>query len=81
VIKMLKDTVYSLQDFEKDHLWTQGHRKKLLSAYKNKWVAVRNQKVIDTDKDLKVLCSRLEDPGNTFVEYVTDEPLEMILWL
>lgn len=72
-------TVYSLQDFENDHLWTQGHRKKLLSAYKNKWAAVRNQKVIDSDKDLKALCLRLEDPGNTFVEYLTNEPLEMIL--
>lgn len=76
-----KETVYSLQDFGKDHLWIQEHRKKLLSAYKNKWIAVRNQKVINSDKDLKVLCSRLEDPGNTFVEYITDEPLEMILWL
>ena len=78
---MSNKAVYSLQDFEKDHLWSQGQRRKLLSTYKNKWVAIRNQKVIDSDKDLKSLRSRVKDPGNTFVEYVTDEPLEMILWL
>ena len=73
--------VYLLQDFEKDHLWTQPHRRKLLANYKNKWVAIRNEKVIDNDKDMELLCSRLEDPGNTYIEYVTDEPLEMILCL
>jgi len=78
---MSNQAVYSLQAFEKDHLWTQVHRRKLLSRYKNKWVAIRNQKVIDSDKDLKSLRSRVKDPSNTFVEYVTDEPLEMILWL
>ena len=76
---MTSHAVYSLQDFEKDHLWTHAHRRKLLSGYKNRWVAIRNQKVIDSDKDIKLLCSRIEDPGNTCVEYVTDEPLEMIL--
>jgi len=78
---MPNKTVYPLQDFQNDHLWFHGHRKKLLSTYKNRWVAVQKQKVIDSDKDFEVLCSRLKDPGHTFVEYVTDEPLEMILWL
>lgn len=78
---MSKKAVYSLQDFGKDHLWFHNHLQKLLSTHKNKWVAVHNQKVIDTDKDFEVLCSRVKDPGNTVVEYVTDEPLEMILWL
>jgi hypothetical protein len=81
VMKMPNKAVYLLQDFEKDHLWVQGHWRKLLSNYKNKWVAIRNQKVIDSEKDIRLLCSRLKDPGNTCVEYITDEPLEMILWL
>ena len=76
---MANRSAYLLQDFERDHLWTQSHRRKLLSNYRNRCVAVQNQKVIDSDKDLKVLRSRVKDPGNTFVEYVTDEPLEMIL--
>ena len=76
---MSNEGVYLLQDFEKDHLWTHSHWRKLLANYKNKWVAIQNQKVIDSDKDLKVLRSRVKDPGNAFVEYLTDEPLEMIL--
>lgn len=78
---MPNKAVYSLQDFQKDHLWTQAHRRELLAVYKYKWVAIHNQMVIDSDKDIKMLCSRLKDPGNTYLEYVTDEPLEMILWL
>lgn len=72
-------TDQSLDCYRRDHVWLFEHRKELLSPYRNKWVAVRDQKVIDSDEDLDILCARLENPGDLVIEYITDDPLEMIL--
>jgi hypothetical protein len=50
-----------------------------MAEYREKWVAVHNQKIIDSDNELESLCQRLKNPGNTYIEYITNQPLEMIL--
>ena len=43
------------------------------------WIAVDGERVIDSDPDLDTLLSKLERPGQVCIEYVTREPLEMVL--
>ena len=79
MIKMSGNNIYSLANFQKDHFWVYEHSDDLLGEYKDRWVAVQNQKIIDSDKELEFLCQRLQNSGNNYIEYITNQPLEMIL--
>jgi hypothetical protein len=68
-----------LHAFENDHVWVCNHLKSLLNQYEDQWVAVQNEQVIASDPDFHALLRKLPDPGNTCVEFVTREPLEMII--
>lgn len=68
-----------LQVFAQDHRWIRDHLESLLDKYAEQWVAVKNQQVIANDVDLILLREKLRDPAHTCVEFVTREPLEMLL--
>lgn len=65
--------------FEADHLWINENLETLLEQYAEQWIAVENGQVIAGDSDLDGLISRLADPAHTRVEFITDEPLGMVL--
>lgn len=65
--------------FEADHLWINENLETLLEQYAEQWIAVENGKVTASDSDLAGLISKLSDPAHTCVEFITREPLEMIL--
>jgi hypothetical protein len=65
--------------FEADHLWINENLETLLEQYAEQWIAVENGKVIANDPDLAGLISKLSDPAHTCVDFITREPLEMIL--
>jgi len=65
--------------FEADHLWISKNLKVLLKKYANQWVAVKNGQVIASDPELTGLLPKLPDPAHTCVEFITREPLEMVL--
>ena len=65
--------------FQADHLWISENLETLLKQYAEQWIAVENGQVIASDPDLSGLISKLLDPAHTCVEFITDEPLEMIL--
>ena len=65
--------------FEADHVWVNENMKTLLQQYADQWIAVKNGQVIASDPDLAGLLSKLPDPAHTCVEFITREPLEMIL--
>ena len=65
--------------FSNDHLWIKNNFNSLLKKYSNQWIAVKNCKVIANDPDLTSLKTKLTDAAHTCVEYVTQEPLEMVL--
>ena len=65
--------------FEADHVWVSENLKMLLEQYADQWIAVNNGKVIASDPDLSGLLSKLSDPAHTCVEFITREPLEMVL--
>lgn len=68
-----------LHAFEEDHIWVNDNLETLLTQYADQWIAVKNGQVIASDPDLEGLLSKLPDPTHTCVEFITREPLEMIL--
>lgn len=68
-----------LRSFEYDHIWVHTNLEDLLVRYPEQWIAVRDLQVIANASDLDALLSRLPDPAHTCVEFVTREPLELIL--
>ncbi len=50
-----------------------------LEQYADQWIAVKGGEVIASDPDLTGLLSKLPDPAHTCVEFITREPLEMVL--
>ncbi len=62
-----------------EHVWVYNHLDSLLNQYEDQWIAVQNEQVIASDPDFTALLRKLPDPGNTCVEFVTREPLEMII--
>lgn len=81
--QVLGAQIKSLKSYERDVTWFQNHYKQLQHTYKGKFVAVKNCKVIDKDKDAMVLMHRLKQKvGNTsniLVEDVSTAKFEYIL--
>ncbi|MDQ7780625.1 MAG: DUF5678 domain-containing protein [Planctomycetota bacterium] len=68
-----------LRAFEADHAWVTENLGSLLQQYANQWVAVRDGQVIAACTELEALLTKLPDPAHTCIEFVTSEPLEMVL--
>ncbi len=68
-----------LQTFEADHVWVSENMQTLLAQYADQWIAVKNNQVIASDVELADLLGKLADPAYTCVEFITQEPLEMVL--
>jgi hypothetical protein len=68
-----------IKGFEEDHAWVGENWQRLLGEYCEQWVAVQHRQVIASDVNLDALLAKLADPAHTCIEYVTREPLEMIL--
>lgn len=65
--------------FEADHMWVNENMEALLEQYNDQWIAVKNGQVIASDPNLAGLLSKLPDPAHTCVEFITREPLEMVM--
>jgi hypothetical protein len=68
-----------LRAFADDHTWVNDNLDSLLNQYAEQWIAVKDRRVIASDVDLMRLREKLADPAHTCVEFVTREPLEMLL--
>jgi len=72
-----------MNEFEKNQRWLRVNFKRLLRKYKNMFVAVWNQRVVDKDKDLEKLSKRVrkeyKEKKGIVIEYLSPQPLEMIL--
>ncbi|MCJ7560813.1 DUF5678 domain-containing protein [Candidatus Bathyarchaeota archaeon] len=80
---MSEDVAIALTDFNKDFQWFLQSREKLLSKYENKWVAISNNKILDSDENLTALVKRLKakglQPEQTLIQFLSKEPIEAIL--
>jgi len=65
--------------FEDDHVWVNKNLETLLGQYADQWIAVKNGQVVASDPDLSGLLSKLADPAHTCVQFITRDPLEMVL--
>ncbi len=65
--------------FEADRMWINENLETLLGQYADQWIAVKNGQVLASNPDLTGLRSQLSDPAHTCVEFITREPLEMVL--
>jgi hypothetical protein len=65
--------------FEADHVWVNKNIDILLEKYPDQWIAVEKGEVVASDPDLSGLLSKLPDPAHMCVEFITREPLEMVL--
>ena len=68
-----------LHAFVQDRLWIYDHLEPLLNQYEDQWIAVQNKQVIASDPDFTALLKKLADPPHTSIEFITREPLEMII--
>jgi len=76
---MKEQLTNELLAFAADHAWVNENLGTLLEQYAEQWIAVKNGQVIDSDPDLIGLLSRLPDSAHTCIEFITREPLEMVL--
>jgi hypothetical protein len=53
-------TLKEFKQFIKDDFWITKNYSKLLSIYENRYIAVRNEKVLDNDPNQLQLINRLQ---------------------
>lgn len=69
---------------EENSKWLGHNYERLTRKYNDKWVAVVDRSVIDSDKDLQTLVTRLRKRlgrrySEASIEYVTKKPITMVL--
>ena len=77
---MSEQLTKELTTFKQDHVWIKNNFESLLDKYSDQWVAVKNGIVLDSNSNLWALRDRLADPAHTCIEFITQEPLEMVLF-
>jgi len=65
--------------FESDHVWVSKNLKAILTQYREQWIAVKNRKVIASDRLLDSLLLKIPDPSHTCIEFMTRDPMETVL--
>ena len=72
-----------MNEFERNQKWFIDNFSVILKEYRDKFVAVWNQRVIEADADLERLSRRVKDKTKSakgvYVGYVSEKPIEMIL--
>ena len=71
-----------MEEFERNQKWFIENFKRILEEYREKFVAVWNQRIIDADTDLEKLSKKVKEKTKSakgvYVEYVSEKPVEMI---
>lgn len=80
---MESEYVRWMKEFERNQRWFINNFESILREYREKFVAVWNQKVIDADTDLEKLSKSVKEKTRgakgVYVGYVSEKPIEMIL--
>ena len=69
---------------EANHKWIDERHDQLTKKYNNRWIAVLDGDVIDSDTDLEKITKRLRKKlglkySTVVIEYISDKPLNMVL--
>ena len=69
--------------YERDKRWLSDHRQELLADYEETWVAVQNEQVIQSHRNLDQLVEALQSDGvnltTVVVDYLTTREFSMLL--
>jgi hypothetical protein len=80
---LLVEQMKQLKRFNADINWFQKHYPTIKKRYKGQYVAVRDLKIIDHDKDGDLLLKRLKkrgiDTSSVAVEFVSDKKYQLVL--
>jgi len=76
---MENQLIKELQTYQNDNIWLNDNFNKLVQKYPDQWVAIKNNTVIASDPVFSGLLSKLTDSAHTVVEFITREPLGMVL--
>lgn len=72
-----------IEHYRADALYFEAHRAELLRQYPDRWIAVYDQQVVGTAKNLDRLVRLLQDkgiaPSHAFREYLTEKEDILIL--
>ena len=62
-----------LSQFSDAERWIDKHREGLVAKYNNQWIAVLDKSVVDHDKDINKMRSRLKEKyGGKFEQVIID---------
>ena len=80
----MEPVVAMLSRFEENAKWLSSHYEGLKKRFKDEWIAVLNETVVDHDRELDTLVKRLRNSyseayNEIAVEYVTTKEIELIL--
>jgi hypothetical protein len=80
----MEPVVVMLSRYEENAKWLSGHYEELKKRFKDEWIGVLNETVVDHDRELGKLVKRLrkkysEAYNEIAVEYVTTKEIELIL--
>jgi len=82
-MELSEEHIAHVKEFEKNQKWFIDNFKRILEEYREEFVAVWNQRVIDADTDLKRLSKSVKEKTRSakgvYIGYVSDKPVEMIL--
>ena len=71
------EVVESLARFTRDSEYCNRHYHELLERYPEKWVAIHNEEVVETNEDFDQLLAALRrrglDPGRVLTRFLTHE--------
>lgn len=78
-----KEILEGLKEFSRDASWISAEQETLRKKFASQYIAVIKHKVIDSDPNLQNLLRKLrengKDPGDIPVEFISKEPVRLIL--
>ncbi len=79
----MKEHEIHIKEFEKNQKWFAQNFEDIINKFRNKFVAVWNQNIIEVDENLKQLSIKVRkktmNAKGVYVGYASDKPVEMIL--
>ena len=72
-----EELMKKLREYTRDHNWIKDNYQTLHKQYGERYIAVKNQKIVADGKDVEELKTKLEHLGNLseyVIEYLTEKP-------
>lgn len=79
-----EEILRGIKEFSRDMDWLSKKHEELRKEFADKYIAIMNRRVIDSDPDLQKLLRRLKEsgknPSEIPVEFISKEPQRLILF-